>query len=75
MEEFMGDTLADRVETLRACCCLSLWANSVVFEPDQSGTLQWSSYMYATAQDWARLGQLYLDNGRWATPRSSRLTG
>lgn len=64
MEEFMGDTLADRVETLRAWLFEPLGMNSVVFEPDQSGTLQWSSYMYATAQDWARLGQLYLDNGR-----------
>ena len=64
MEEFMGDTLTDRVETLRAWLFEPLGMNSVVFEPDQSGTLQWSSYMYATAQDWARLGQLYLDNGR-----------
>ncbi|WP_375549731.1 serine hydrolase [Oceanicaulis alexandrii] len=64
MEEFMGDTLPDRISTLRAWLFEPLGMNSVVFEPDQSGTLQWSSYMYATAQDWARLGQLYLDNGR-----------
>ncbi|WP_421857519.1 serine hydrolase domain-containing protein [Oceanicaulis sp.] len=64
MEEFMGDTLTEKVETLRAWLFEPLGMNSVVFEPDQSGTLQWSSYMYATAQDWARLGQLYLDNGR-----------
>ena len=35
-----------------------------MFESDESGALQWSSYMYASARDWARLGQLYLDGGR-----------
>lgn len=35
-----------------------------ILETDESGTLQWSSYMYASARDWARLGHLYLDGGR-----------
>ena len=36
---------------------------SVVLEPDASGTFVGSSYMYATARDWARFGLLYFNKG------------
>jgi CubicO group peptidase (beta-lactamase class C family) len=36
---------------------------SAVMEPDPSGTFVGSSYMYANARDWARLGLLFLDDG------------
>ncbi len=36
---------------------------SAVMEPDASGTFVGSSYMYATARDWARFGLLYFNNG------------
>jgi CubicO group peptidase (beta-lactamase class C family) len=41
-----------------------LGMSSAVLEPDGSGTFVCSSYMLATARDWARVGQLFLDNGR-----------
>ena len=36
-----------------------------VLEVDESGTFVASSYMYATAREWGRLGQLYLQDGVW----------
>lgn len=39
--------------------------HSPVFETDAGGTFIGSSYLYASPRDWARLGQLYLDDGLW----------
>lgn len=42
-----------------------LGMSSAVLEPDASGTFVGSSYLYATARDWARFGQMLLDGGAW----------
>ncbi|MEL7239599.1 MAG: serine hydrolase, partial [Planctomycetota bacterium] len=39
-------------------------ASSFVLETDPSGVFAGSSYVYATARDWARLGLLYVNGGR-----------
>jgi CubicO group peptidase (beta-lactamase class C family) len=46
-----------------------LGMTSAVLEPDASGGLVCSSFLYATARDWARFGQLYLDDGVWQGER------
>jgi hypothetical protein len=40
-----------------------------VLETDAAGTFVGSSYMYATARDWARFGMLYLQEGVWGGER------
>lgn len=39
--------------------------DSVVFEVDAAGNFIGSSYIYATPREFARFGQLYLQNGKW----------
>ena len=40
-------------------------ARSAVLETDSDGNWVGSSYVWASAGDWARLGQLMLNDGRW----------
>jgi CubicO group peptidase (beta-lactamase class C family) len=42
-----------------------LGMTSAEMEADEHGTLVGSSYMYATARDWARLGLFLLHDGSW----------
>lgn len=42
-----------------------LGMDSVVMEPDASGTYVGSSFMYATPRDWAKFGLLHLRDGVW----------
>lgn len=42
---------------------------SAVLEADERGTFVGSSYLYATARDWARFGQFLLQDGVWKGQR------
>lgn len=46
-----------------------LGMTTAVFETDASGTLIGSSYLYASPRDWARFGQLLLQDGVWEETR------
>ena len=46
-----------------------LGMTSATMETDAHGTLVGSSYMYATAHDWARYGQFLLQDGVWNEQR------
>lgn len=43
--------------------------STAVMEPDASGTFVGSSFMYASARDWARFGLLYVRHGVWKDQR------
>jgi CubicO group peptidase (beta-lactamase class C family) len=62
------NSFADRHEALeypRRALFDPLGMHSAVMEADAQGTFVGSSYMYATARDWARFGQFLLQRGVW----------
>jgi len=46
-----------------------LGMTTALMETDAAGNFVGSSFMYATARDWARFGLLYLNDGVWAGQR------
>jgi CubicO group peptidase (beta-lactamase class C family) len=67
LSRIMRDALGDREYHAFPARALfdPLDMRSAVMEPDAAGTFVGSSYMLATARDWAAFGQLYLDDGMW----------
>ncbi|TCD14350.1 serine hydrolase domain-containing protein [Oricola cellulosilytica] len=62
------DTFEDPAEALawpREALFDPLGMRSAILETDARGTFAGSSYMYATARDWARFGQFLAQRGVW----------
>jgi hypothetical protein len=62
-EDAIGGNLEDAIDFVHEHLFGPLGMHSAIFEADQAGTLLGSSHLLATARDWARFGQLYLDDG------------
>ncbi len=62
-------TLADYLAFPHLRLFHKIGMKSAVLEPDASGTYVGSSFMFATARDWAKFGQLYLQDGVWNSER------
>ena len=68
----MRSVLADDREYLRLprrALFDRIGMTGATLEADASGTFVGSSFMYATARDWARFGLLYLQDGVWEGQR------
>ena len=65
IRDAVGGTEQDYLAFPRRALFERIGMRSAVIEPDSSGTLVTSSFMYATARDWARFGQLLLQDGVW----------
>lgn len=61
-----GATEAQDLATfVKARLFIPIGITTATIEPDERGTLVGSSYMYATARDWARYGLFLLQDGIW----------
>jgi CubicO group peptidase (beta-lactamase class C family) len=65
IRDAVGGTEQDYLAFPRQALFDRIGMRGAVIEPDSSGTLVTSSFMYATARDWGRLGQLLLQDGVW----------
>jgi CubicO group peptidase (beta-lactamase class C family) len=59
-----GGSTAGAYNYMRTHLFESAGMTSAIFEPDASGSPVGSSYLYMTARDWARFGQLYVGEGQ-----------
>lgn len=61
----VGGTLETSQKFYREALWKPLGASSFTLETDAAGTYIGSSFALANAHDWAKFGQLYLNNGVW----------
>jgi CubicO group peptidase (beta-lactamase class C family) len=69
VRDTVGGSLEDVYAFARKRLFAPLGISSMIIEPDASGSPVGSSFGYATARDWARLGQFWLQDGVWAGQR------
>jgi CubicO group peptidase (beta-lactamase class C family) len=69
LQDELGNTLPDQSHGLRSLLFDPIGIQTAVMEVDHRGTFQGSSYLYAGAHDWARLAQLFLQDGVWDSRR------
>ena len=69
IREVSGKSQAEQFDFPRKALFEKIGMMSAIMEPDPSGTFVGSSFMYATARDWARFGLLYLQDGIWEGQR------
>ena len=69
VQDTFGKEQADYFTFPRRALFDRIGMKSAVVEPDASGTLVGSSFMFATARDWARFGLLCLSDGMWGKDR------
>jgi CubicO group peptidase (beta-lactamase class C family) len=67
LREALGDEAYWRFP--RTALFAPLGMRHALLQADPSGTFVASSYMYATAREWGRFGQLYLQDGVWRGER------
>lgn len=65
----LGDSLQAAYMYSQTRLFRPLGIRTAMFEADSNGTFIGSSYMYASARDWARLGQFCLQDGVWEGER------
>jgi CubicO group peptidase (beta-lactamase class C family) len=65
ISQVLGGSLGVTLDFVHDRLFEPLGITSAVMEPDPAGTLIGSSFMLATAREWAKLGQLYVDDGVW----------
>jgi CubicO group peptidase (beta-lactamase class C family) len=69
VQEAVGGSLRDAHAFVQTHLFDPLSMQSALIEPDQAGTFLGSTHMVASARDWARFGQLYVDRGMAGTRR------
>ena len=69
IRDTVGGRLTDVINFARTRLFDRIGMYSAIIEPDASGSLVGSSYMFATPRDWARFGVLIKNHGIWKGER------